>query len=48
MRSHTPGTRRCSIRHEVGRSDWEKEAADDSKCEAELVDVADTLEACHL
>ena len=35
--------RHCAIRHEVGRSDWEKEAADDSKCEAELVDVADTL-----
>ena len=35
--------RHCAIRHEVGRSDCEKEAADDSKCEAELVDVADTL-----
>ena len=35
------GKRHCTIRREVGSS--EKEAADDSKSEAELVDVADTL-----
>ena len=32
-----------SIRREVGSSECEKKAADDSKSEAELVDVADTL-----
>ena len=35
--------RHCTIRHEVGGSEREKEAAEDSKSEAELVDVADTL-----
>ena len=38
-----PGKRHCSIRREVGRSECEKEAADDSKSEAEVMDVADTL-----
>ena len=34
----------CSIGREVGSSECEKEAADDSKSEARLVEVADTLE----
>ena len=38
-----PGKRHCSIRREVASSECEKEAVDDSKSEAELVDVADTL-----
>ena len=38
-----PGKRHCSIRREVGSSECEKEAAEDNKSEAELVDAADTL-----
>ena len=33
----------CSARRSVGSSECEKQAADCSKSEAELVDVADTL-----
>ena len=36
--------RRCNIRREVGSSVCEKEAAGHSKSEAELVDVANTLQ----
>ena len=35
--------RHCTIEPEVGSSECGKEAADDSKSEAELVDVADAL-----
>ena len=35
--------RHCTIEHEVGSSECGKGAADDSKSEAELVNVADTL-----
>ena len=38
-----PGNRHCSIRREVGSDECEKETVDDSKSEAALVDVADTL-----
>ena len=38
-----PGKRHCTIRREVGSIECEKEAADDSKSEVELVDVAYTL-----
>ena len=36
-------SRHFTIRHEVGNSECGKEAADDSKSEAQLVDVAETL-----
>ena len=35
--------RHCAIRHEVGNSECGKGVADESKSEAELVDVADAL-----
>ena len=43
MTSLTSVNDTCNIRREVGSSECGKEAADDSKSEAELVDVADTL-----